>query len=93
MEERKFDPYQLIGFILIALILTWMLYRSGSQEAAQNETIKKSVGSELNQVIQDSIQSQQKIIAYGDLGNFFVPNDLPNIQFSTNSMIVEIQSM
>ena len=38
MEERKFDPYQFIGFILIALILTWMLYRSGSQEAAQNET-------------------------------------------------------
>ena len=92
MEERKFDPYQFIGFILIALILTWMLYRSGPQEAAQNETNKKSVESELNEVIQDSIQSQQKIIAYGELGNFFVPNDLPNIQFSTNSMIVEIQS-
>ncbi len=25
MEEKKFDPYQLIGFILIALIMTWML--------------------------------------------------------------------
>ena len=25
MEERKLDPYQLIGFILIALIMTWML--------------------------------------------------------------------
>ena len=92
MEERKFDPYQFIGFILIALILTWMLFRSGPQEVAQTETNKKSVKSELNQVIQDSIQSQQKIIAYGDLGNFFVPNDLPNIQFSTKSMIVEIQS-
>jgi len=26
MEERRFDPYQFIGFILIALILTWMMY-------------------------------------------------------------------
>lgn len=25
MEEKKFDPYQFIGFILIALIMTWML--------------------------------------------------------------------
>ena len=92
MEEKKFDPYQFIGFILIALILTWMLYRNGPQEAAQNENDKKSVESELNEVIQDSIQSQQKIKAYGDLGNFFIPNDQSNIQFTTNSMIVEIQS-
>ena len=68
------------------------LFRSGPQEVAQTETNEKSVKSELNQVIQDSIQSQQKIIAYGDLGYFFVPNDLPNIKFSTKSMIVEIQS-
>jgi hypothetical protein len=33
MEEKKFDPYQFIGFILIALILTWMLYRNGPAEA------------------------------------------------------------
>ena len=26
MEEKRFDPYQFIGFVLIALILTWMLY-------------------------------------------------------------------
>ncbi len=35
MEERKFDPYQFIGFVLIALILTWMLYRNTPEEAAQ----------------------------------------------------------
>ena len=32
MEEKKFDPYQFIGFVLIALILTWMLYRNQFQE-------------------------------------------------------------
>ena len=34
MEEKKFDPYQFIGFILIAVILTWMLYRNGPAEEA-----------------------------------------------------------
>ena len=92
MEEKKFDPYQFIGFILIALILTWMLYRNGPQESVQTQNDKQTINAPLNQAIQDSIQSQQKIKAYGDLGNFFIPNDQSNIQFTTNSMIVEIQS-
>ena len=92
MEEKKFDPYQFIGFILIALILTWMLYRNGPQETVQTKNDKQTINAPLNQAIQDSIQSQQKIKAYGDLGNFFIPNDQSNIQFTTNSMIVEIQS-
>ena len=40
MEERKFDPYQFIGFILIALILTWMLYRNGPQETQENAPVE-----------------------------------------------------
>ena len=92
MEEKKFDPYQFIGFILIALILTWMLYRNGPQEEVQTQTDKQTINAPLNQAIQDSIQSEQKIKAYGDLGNFFIPNDQSNIQLTTNSMIVEIQS-
>ena len=32
MEERRFDPYQFIGFILIAMILTWMLYVNKPEE-------------------------------------------------------------
>ena len=92
MEEKKFDPYQFIGFILIALILTWMLYRNGPQETVQTQTDEQTINAPLNQAIQDSIQSQQNITAAGDLGNFFIPNDQSNIQFTTNSMIVEIQS-
>ena len=92
MEEKKFDPYQFIGFILIALILTWMLYRNGPEETVQTQNDKQTINAPLNEAIQDSIQSQQKIKAYGDLGNFFIPNDQSNIQFTTNSMIVEIQS-
>ena len=32
MEERKFDPYQFIGFVLIAIIFTWMLYVNKPEE-------------------------------------------------------------
>ena len=35
MEEKKFDPYQFIGFVLIALILTWMLYRNSPEEGQE----------------------------------------------------------
>ncbi|MBT7654026.1 MAG: membrane protein insertase YidC, partial [Flavobacteriaceae bacterium] len=38
MEEKKFDPLQFIGFILIALILTWMLYRNGPVEEQKSES-------------------------------------------------------
>ena len=52
MEERKFDPYQFIGFILIAMILTWMLYvnrpEEGTNPSAQPE--KTEVVTEKNEV-------------------------------------------
>ena len=43
MEEKKFDPYQFIGFILIALIMTWMLMNQqpeeeGTQAVTKTET-------------------------------------------------------
>lgn len=39
MEEKKFDPYQFIGFILIALIMTWMLMNQQPvEEVAATET-------------------------------------------------------
>ena len=37
MEEKRFDPYQFIGFVLIALILTWMLYVNRPEETAKSE--------------------------------------------------------
>lgn len=38
MEEKRFDPYQFIGFILIALILTWMLYEIRPEEGVNSTT-------------------------------------------------------
>ena len=45
MEEKKFDPYQFIGFILIAVILTWMLYKNGPAEEASSAQVTTEQGS------------------------------------------------
>jgi len=94
MEEKKFDPYQFIGFILIAIILTWMLYRNGPQEVPTDAkvTSEQMMTTAEETVVQDSIQQQQKVLAYGDLGVLFIPNNLPNTALSTQDLNLELQS-
>jgi len=94
MEEKKFDPYQFTGFILIALILTWMLYRnSPEQQTPENKSkTKELVASPIEQELKDSVRQQQKILAYGDLGSLFVPKAIPNIKFATENMVLEFQT-
>lgn len=79
MEEKKFDPYQFIGFILIALILTWMLYRNTPTEniTSVNSTEQPSSSPTMNipQSKIDSLQQQQRAIAYGDFGALFTPSE------------------
>ena len=95
MEEKKFDPYQFTGFILIALILTWMLYRNGPEEVPTEEkttTEQQVITPPVSQAVQDSLQQQQKVVAYGDLGNLFVPNNIPNTIFTTENLALELQA-
>ena len=40
MEQKKLDPYQLIGFVLIALIMTWMLMRQQEQNLNNQAKVK-----------------------------------------------------
>lgn len=63
MEEKKFDPYQFIGFILIALIMTWMLMNQqpveeGTEAAKETETQAETT-QEATVVKNDSIQRIQ----------------------------------
>ncbi|MFD0861266.1 membrane protein insertase YidC [Sungkyunkwania multivorans] len=54
MEEKKFDPWQLVGMVLIAGILTWMMFNNSAEkqeelEAEQNKTEQvEGVASEQN---------------------------------------------
>jgi len=98
MEEKKFDPLQFIGFILIALILTWMLYRNGpveEQKSESNTTTEQGVtppsSSEESKNSAAFIQ-QQKVENFGDLGTLFKPNSVENISISTENISYEVQS-
>jgi len=47
MEEEKFDPYKFIGVILIAMILTWMLFRNESVTTQNIQSIESSTNKSL----------------------------------------------
>ena len=98
MEEKKFDPLQFIGFILIALILTWMLYRNGPTEEQKSESktiteqdITSPSSSEESKTSAAFIQ-QQKVESFGDLGTLFKSNSVENISISTENISYEVQS-
>jgi len=98
MEEKKFAPYQFIGFILIALILTWMLYRNGPTEEQKSESktiteqdITSPSSPEESETSAAFIQ-QQKVESFGDLGTLFKSNSLENISISTENISYEVQS-
>ena len=97
MEERKFDPYQFIGFILIALILTWMLYRNGPSEANSNNQTPSAgqVAEQTNSVtpspvVNDSLLQQQKVKVFGDLGALFQPSSEPFVNINTSELTLEL---
>ena len=54
MEEKRFDPYQFIGFVLIALILTWMLYVNRPDEVVSPEVKLPSTES-INEQVQPAL--------------------------------------
>ena len=98
MEEKKFDPYQFIGFILIALILTWMLYRNGPTEEQKSEskTITEqditSPSSQEESETSAAFIQQQKVESFGDLGTLFKSNSVENVSISTENISYEVQS-
>ena len=98
MEEKKFDPNQFIGFILIALILTWMLYRNGPTEEQKSESktiteqdITSPSSPEESETSAAFIQ-QQKVESFGDLGTLFKSNSVENVSISTENISYEVQS-
>ena len=97
MEEKKFDPYQFIGFILIALILTWMLYKNGPAEDDPNTKItnteqidSQNINNDINSTQSDSLIQQQKVAAYGDLGSLFKAIDQPVVSLKTDRFNLEL---
>ena len=70
MEERKFDPYQLIGFILIALIMTWMLMNQQPVEATNQASAETEVtATPVPTQLADSIVRVQNQATYGSFAD------------------------
>ena len=80
MEEKRFDPYQFIGFILIALILTWMLYRNNPENYPAEKNKVTNVEPSENKINQTESKNIQKSLrnSSNDLANLFVK---PTVDF------------
>ena len=80
MEEKRFDPYQFIGFILIALILTWMLYRNNPENYPAEKNKVTNVEPSENKNNQTDSKNIQKSLrnSSNDLANLFVK---PTVDF------------
>lgn len=59
MEEKKLDPFQLIGFVLIAGILAWMFYNNSAEQ--QKKEVQQKVANTENQVTKQPQTPQPNI--------------------------------
>ena len=71
MEEKKFDPYQFIGFVLIAVIMTWMLMNQqpveeGTDAVTETETQAETV----QEVAVENNDSIQRVQLQNNFGSF-----------------------
>lgn len=76
MEERRFDPYQFIGFVLIAMILTWMLYVNEPEEVASPPATPENTEAAVDAVetlavpLNDSLQKINLQSTFGIFSNW-----------------------
>ena len=95
MEEKKFDPYQFIGFVLIAMILTWMMYQNQPVPPSEAETTTSTTAVaptkvETVTVQNDSIARLNLQNAYGDLAGMMTPNAMGIQTLSSDKLLLEV---
>ena len=96
MEERKFDPYQFIGFVLIAMILTWMLYVNKPEEGANPgaEPDKIEVAPQVEQTppiqLNDSLQKINLQSAFGIFSNWMTDQGAATQRLENKNLLLEI---
>ncbi len=78
MEEKKFDPWQFVGFLLIAMILTWMIYNQPPIEetVTVNENLTESTANKTLEQINTvgdnySVLNNQIVSSNGTFFNLF----------------------
>ena len=94
MEEKQFDPYQFIGFILIAMILTWMLFKNQNTSLSDESEIKtnKVVTSEETDNNEESSVKFQNKLTYGMFSELMNPAEIKEYTLENNDLKVKINS-
>ncbi|MGB1807242.1 MAG: hypothetical protein ACPHL7_08335 [Flavobacteriaceae bacterium] len=96
MEEKKFDPYQFIGFVLIAVILTWMLYQNQPQGVPQNPTVTPSEvvtnKASAAPIVNDSLAQLVLQNTYGDLAVLMQESPKSIQTLSSDKLLLEVDS-
>ena len=99
MEERNFDPYQFIGFVLIAMILTWMLYvnkpEEGTSPSAQPE--KTEVATEQKEAppiqLNDSLQKINLQSTFGIFSNWMTDQGATTQIIENKDLLIKVSPM
>ncbi|MDB4674896.1 membrane protein insertase YidC [Candidatus Arcticimaribacter forsetii] len=88
MEEKKFDPWQFVGFFLIALILTWMLYNQPPVEEVPTEIAQTESSVEGNKVVvlDQTPNEEQLNAAYGSFANLFQATTSENVKIENEKL-------
>ena len=96
MEEKRFDPYQFIGFVLIALILTWMLYVNRPEEVSSSDTQPRNTEAVTeNQQpspiqLNDSLHRINLQSTFGIFGNWMVDRGAKNQKIENRRLLIEV---
>lgn len=106
MEERKIDPLQIIGFVLIAGIITWMMYNNSQvrekdleAEQIEQDLQSRDLGPSITQgesfegptSKSDSLRQEAVSRSYGDLSDWFVPKESDNLIVENEKLWIEVQ--
>ena len=94
MEEKQFDPYQFIGFILIAMILTWMLFKNQNTPLPEESEIEtnKVVTSEVADNDKESSVEFQNKLTYGMFSELMNPAEIKEYTLENEDLKVKISS-
>jgi YidC/Oxa1 family membrane protein insertase len=95
MEEKRFDPYQFIGFVLIALILTWMLYVNRPEEKVMSdaqpintEAVKEQQPSPIQ--LNDSLKRINLQSTFGIFSNWMVDKGAKIQKIENKHLLIEV---
>jgi len=95
MEQKKFDPWQFVGFFLIALILTWMLYNQPTVDEAIDETVTQAESSAnetsetpVSVVLSDSLQSLKLQANFSSFANLFQNNSSAEVSLENEKLAI-----